>query len=87
MEQPDTEKVEERYKLHNFNKYSSVELTEEGEGGGPAVGATSLSSVPGMGSPVLAGRGITGSGDVPSPPAKMKKKKKKRVKDFDQFTK
>lgn len=82
VEQPEEEKVEESYKLKGFdNFFSSVE--EDGEGG-PVVGATTLDSVSGMGAPVLAGRGITGSGDVPNP---VKKKKTKRVKTFDQFIK
>jgi hypothetical protein len=87
VEQPEEEKVEERYKLTGFDNYT-MDLDEDGEGapavGGPAVGATSLAAVPGMGAPVYAGRGTTGSGDVPSPPA-FKKKKKKRVKSFTQF--
>lgn len=77
--QPEEEKVEERYKLKGFDNYST-ELTEDGEGS-----LATLDAVPGMGAPVLAGRGITGSGDVPSVPSK--KKNKKRVKSFDQFTK
>jgi len=78
VEQPEKDKkIEERYKLQGFDKYST-ELTEDGEGG-----FTTLSSVSGgMGAPVLAGRGITGSGDVPSLPAK---KKKKRVKTFEEY--
>lgn len=85
MEQINGIKVEERYKLKGFENYST-DLTEDGEAG-PAVGATTLDSVPGMGAPVLAGRGITGSGDVPSLPVKKKKNKKKRVKTFEQFIK
>lgn len=84
MEQSDETKVEEAYKLHGFDKYLSTELTEDGEGPAAPAAAT-LASVPGMGAPVLPGRGIEGSGDVPSPPAK--KKKKKRVHTFDQFLK
>lgn len=80
----ETDKIEEAYKLKGFDKYMSSDLTEDGEAG-PAVGATALASVPGMGEPVLAGRGITGSGDVPSTTASKKKKKNNRVKSFDQF--
>jgi hypothetical protein len=81
VEQPDAEKVEERYKLKGFDIHSA-ELTEDGEGA-----LATLDATPGMGAPVLAGRGITGSGDVPSLPAKTgkKKKNKKRVKSFEQF--
>ena len=82
VEQPEEKKVEERYKLSGFDNYT-MDLDEDGEGGS-VVGGTSLASVPGMGEPVLAGRGIIGSGDVPSPPA-FKKKKKKKVKTFTQF--
>lgn len=87
MEQPGEEKIEERYKLKGYDGFS-IDLTEDGEGG-PAVGAATLSATPGMGAPVIAGRGFDGSGDVPSPPAKIgkKKSKKKRVKSFDQFIK
>ena len=93
MDNTRDESIDEKYKLYGFEKYISTEvkdLTEDGEGaavGGPAVGATSLASVPGMGAPVLAGRGITGSGDVAGVPEKKKKKRKQRVKDFDQFIK
>ena len=84
------EPIEEKYKLHGFDKYISTEIkeddiVEDGEGG-PAIGAASLTAIPGMGAPVLAGRDITGSGDVPIAP-KKKKKRKQRVKDFDQFIK
>jgi len=82
VEKPETDKIEERYKLQGFDSYNT-ELTEDGEGG-PMPGAATLSSVSGMGAPVIAGRGITGSGDAPSPAFK-KKKKKKRVKTFEQF--
>jgi hypothetical protein len=83
VEQDKEEKVEERYKLKGFDNYAT-ELTEDGEGA-----MATLDAVPGMGAPVLAGRGITGSGDVPSLPAKTgkKKKNKKRVQSFDQFIK
>ncbi len=86
MEQHGEEKIEERYKLKGYDSFG--DLTEDGEGG-PAVGAATLSATPGMGAPVYAGRGFDGSGDVPSPPAKVgkKKSKKKRVKSFDQFIK
>lgn len=91
MEHPKEVKIEERYKLKGFDNYS-LELTEDGEGGGaPAAGGgfATLSATPGMGAPVIAGRGTPGSGDVPSPsaPIKKKKNKKKRVKSFDQFIK
>lgn len=87
VEQPKEEKVEERYKLKGYDGFSN-DLTEDGEAG-PAVGAATLASTPGMGAPVYAGRGFDGSGDVPSPPANVGKKKgkKKRVKSFDQFIK
>jgi len=87
MEQQGKDKVEERYKLKGYDGFS-IDLTEDGEGG-PAVGAATLAATPGMGAPVYAGRGFDGSGDVPSPAAKIGKKKgkKKRVKSFDQFTK
>ena len=89
MEQANEYLIEEKYKLHGFEKYISTEtkdITEDGEGG-PAIGATALSDVSGMGAPILAGRGIVGSGDVPSTETKKKKKRKQRVKDFDQFIK
>ena len=82
VEQPDGDKVEERYKLKGFDNFSH-DLTEDGEGA-----FATLQSTPGMGAPVLTSRGVTGSGDVASLPAKTKKKnKKKRVKNFEQFTK
>lgn len=62
--------VSESY-VHKFS-----EMNEEGEFATPA-------NTPGMGAPVLASRGVTGSGDVPMAP----KKKKKRLKSFDQFDK
>lgn len=47
-------------------------------------GFATLGNTPGMGAPVLASRGVTGSGDVASPMFKKKKKKKKVLgyKDF-----
>jgi len=84
VEQPETEKVEERYKLKGFDNYS-IELTEDGEGG--PVGGATLAATPGMGAPVYAGRGTEGSGDVPSIAKPKKGKNKKRVKSFVQFIK
>lgn len=76
VEKDETSESKERYKLKAFDTY----LTEDGDGG-----MATLGSVQGMGAPVLASRGITGSGDVPS--VAIPKKKKKKVKSFDQFLK
>lgn len=63
-------------------------VTEDG-GGAPAAadlggtGLTTLASVPGMSTPQLASRGVTGSGDVTEPVKKKKKKSKVlKYKDF-----
>lgn len=53
----------------------------------PAAGLTTLGDVSGMGEPVLASRGVTGSGDVASPPAAKTKKKRKKVKSYVEFFK
>jgi hypothetical protein len=78
------EKVEERYKLQGFDTHS-IELTEDGEA--PAAGGAfaTLGDIGGMGAPVLANRGVTGSGDIPGTSFGKKKKKAKRVKSFTQF--
>ena len=80
----DAVKIQEN-SLLNFDGFMST-VTEDGEGGAPiAAGAplATLDTVSGMGAPVLAGRSITGSGDVASPA--ISKKKKKKVKSFNQF--
>lgn len=77
-------KLNERYKLQGFDSHS-IELTEDGEA--PVAGGAfaTLGDVSGIGAPVLANRSVTGSGDIPSPPAFKKKNKIKRVKSFTQF--
>lgn len=69
------------------NKYDEVkhEVSEDGEGGGPGPdsGFGTVDSVNGMGAPVLASRGVTGSGDVPS--VAPTKKKKRKILSFDKF--
>jgi ADP-Ribosyltransferase in polyvalent proteins len=47
------------------------EMYEDGESPGP--GYATLDSVPGMGAPIFPSRTSTGSGDVPSPPARVKR--------------
>lgn len=77
-------------KLLNFDGFS-MKMEEDGAAAPAASGLTSLGDVQGMGAPVLASRGVTGSGDVASPPAKKKSKKKsskkksRRVETFDDF--
>lgn len=79
-------------KLLGFDGFA-MKMEEDGAPAAPAAavpaGLTTLGDVQGMGAPVLAGRGITGSGDVPSAAKTKKKKKKKvqRVKTFDNFDK
>lgn len=67
------------------------ELSEEGEGApvsAPSAEFTTPDSINGMGAPVLASRGVTGSGDVPNIAVKdNKKKKKKRLLSFADFWK
>jgi hypothetical protein len=88
------DKVEEGLK----NLKTQQELTEDAAAGGgvsaagaPATaamgadGLATLGNTPGMGAPVLASRGVTGSGDVPSPGEDKKKKKKKKVFNFKEF--
>lgn len=53
-------------------------VNEDGEGA-----MATLDATPGMGAPTYAGRGTTGSGDVPSGPGK--KKKKSKIKNFWDF--
>lgn len=55
------------------------------EDAAPAAGGgfATLSGTPGMGAPVLAGRGITGSGDVTI--GQKKKKRKKKMKNLKAF--
>lgn len=72
-------KIEERYKLKSYDTHDSADITED-VGGAFAT----LDSTPGMGAPVLASRGVIGSGDVPSLPAK---KERKKIKSFSQFIK
>lgn len=62
----------EESKLKDFNAF----LSEEGEA------FATVDSVPGMGEPVIASRGVTGSGDVPSIT-----RKKKKVISFEEFHK
>ena len=76
VEKNESTESKEKYKLKAFDSY----ITEDGDGGMATLGST-----PGMGAPVLASRGVTGSGDVPS--VAIPKKKKKKVKSFDQFLK
>lgn len=70
-------------------KYDDVkhDVSEDGEcaaGPAPDSGFGTVDSVNGMGAPVLASRGVTGSGDVPSV-APTKKKKKRKILSFDKF--
>jgi len=59
--------------LKKFDDYAkeATKLGELTEDGAPAT----VASVPGMGAPVLASRGVTGSGDVAMGSYKKKKKK------------
>ena len=70
----------EEFDGETTEKTTEVELTEDGEGA-----MATLDAVSGMGAPVIASRGVTGSGDIPSLPATKKKKKIKRVKTFEEY--
>ena len=56
-----------------------LKMEEDGESSSMDASFSTLDSIPGMGEPILAARGIIGSGDVATP------SKKKRVKKFKDF--
>ncbi len=80
MEQLNETSIKESYKLKSYMDFHQEQLTEDGE-------FSTLTSIEGMGEPSLANRNVTGSGDVPSIAAPIKKKKKSKVKNFNQFIK